>query len=204
MVAKQKNGRGRPRTFDVERAIAQAMDLFWRRGYDGVGVAELSKTIGITAPSLYSAFGSKRELFERVLERYVQTQGVWLPEALGAGETLGGAISELFLRAAQVYSADPERPGCLVIDGTRNCGDVGACELAAAMSRATWGLVRDRIVAAEPGLAAAEVERLADYVVMVLVGLSGRARDGTGAEVLRECGAIAALGFEQRLREYIG
>ena len=185
----------------MEKAIAQAMDLFQRNGYDGVGVAELSKTIGITAPSLYSAFGSKRELFERVLARYVQTQGCWLPAALSEGDSLAASISHLFLRAAEVYSADPERPGCLVIDGTRNCTDAAAKELTAAMSRATWGLVRDRITTAENSLTAAEADALADYVVVVLVGLSGSARDGVGLASLRISAEIAAAGFVQRLLE---
>ena len=165
-------------------------------------MAELSKTIGITAPSLYSAFGSKRELFERVLQRYVQTQGCWLPEALAKGASLEESISLLFLRAAEVYSADPERPGCLVIDGTRNCGDEEACELTAAMSRATRGIVRDRITTGTPNLEACEAEALADYVVMILVGLSGSARDSVNGEALRESAEIAALGFSQRLQQY--
>ena len=186
----------------MEKAIAQAMDLFHRNGYDGVGVAELSKTIGITAPSLYSAFGSKRELFERVLAHYVQTQGCWLPAALLEGDSLEASISYLFLQAAQVYSADPERPGCLIIDGTRNCGDAEARELTAAMSRATWGLVRDRIATGAPALTSPEVEALADYVVMILVGLSGSARDGLGLESLQASAEIAASGFSQRLKQY--
>ena len=148
MVTKEKSGRGRPREFDVDKAILQAMDLFHRSGYDGVGVAELSKTIGITAPSLYSAFGSKRELFKQVLQRYAQTQGCWLPNALAEGDSLEQSISLLFLRAAEVYSADPERPGCLVIDGTRNCGDVAVCELTAKMSRAAREVVRNCITTA--------------------------------------------------------
>ena len=195
------SGRGRPRKFDVEEAIAQAMDLFHRRGYDGVGVAELSKTIGITAPSLYSAFGSKRELFERALKRYVQTHGCWLPEALAEREDLEGAIARLFLRAAEVYAADPERPGCLVIDGTRNCADAEARALTAGFSWATRGVVRDRI-ANETDLLESEMDALADYAVMILVGLSGSARDGVAADRLRVTAEIAAGGFGERLKGY--
>lgn len=202
MVTKQKSGRGRPRKFDVDKAIAQAMDLFQQRGYDGVGIAELSKKIGITAPSLYSAFGSKRKLFERVLERYVKTKGVWFSEALEQGDSLPESISVLLLQAAQVYSADPKRLGCLVIDGTRNCGDMGACELAAAMRRATWDSVRSRIKREEPRLQLEQIDVLADYVVMILVGLSGSARDGAPVEALQASAEIAAIGFNQRLQQY--
>ncbi|MEO1446549.1 MAG: helix-turn-helix domain-containing protein, partial [Cyanobacteria bacterium J06635_11] len=89
LVTTKKIGkRGRPRGFDLDSAIATALDLFHRRGYDGVGVAELSKSIGITAPSLYSAFGNKRSLFERVLKQYVTTNGGWLPAALAEAGNL--------------------------------------------------------------------------------------------------------------------
>lgn len=202
MVTKEKSGRGRPRKFDVDKAIAQAMNLFHRNGYNGVGVAELSQTIGITAPSLYSAFGSKRELFKQVLQRYAQTQGCWLPNALAEEDSLEQSISLLFLRAAEVYSANPERPGCLVIDGTRNCGDVEVCELTAEMSRAARKVVRDHITTAATNLEASEANALADYVAMILVGLSGSARDGVGVETLRESAGIAAEGFVRRLRQY--
>ena len=202
MVTKEKGGRGRPRKFDVDKAISQAMDLFHRNGYDGVGVAELSQTIGITAPSLYAAFGSKRELFKQVLQRYAQTQGCWLPKALAEGNSLEQSISLLFLRAAEAYSADPERPGCLVIDGTRNCGDVEVCELTAKMRRAVREGVRDLITTAATNLEASEADALADYVAMILVGLSGSALDGVGVGTLRESAEIAAEGFVRRLRQY--
>ena len=198
MVTKQKNGRGRPRKFDIDKAIAQAMDLFWRHGYDGVGVAELSKTMGITAPSLYSAFGSKRQLFEQVLERYTQTQGGWISDALDQEEALEQAIANLFLKAAEVYATDPERPGCLVIDGTRNCGDEAAKALTTAVRQATRKLIRDRIATGVPKLASAQVEALADYVVMILVGLSGSARDGASPSTLQASANIAAAVFLQQ------
>jgi TetR/AcrR family transcriptional regulator, repressor for divergent bdcA len=200
VVTKEKSGRGRPRKFDVDKAITQAMDLFQRNGYDGVGVAELSQAMGIAAPSLYSAFGSKRELFKRVLQHYAQMQGCWLQDALSEGDSLEQSISLLFLRAAEVYSADPQRLGCLAIDGTRNCSDVEACELTAQMTRAAREMVRNRITAAAPNLAASEVDALADYVAMILVGLSGSARDGVGVKTLRASAEIAAEGFIQRLR----
>ena len=201
MVTKEKNGRGRPRKFDVDKAVSQAMDLFHQNGYDGVGIAELSKTIGITAPSLYAAFGSKRELFRQVLQHYAQTQGSWLPKALAEGDSLERSIALLFSKAAEVYSADPQRPGCLVIDGTRNCGDAEVCELAAQMRRVARETVRD-LISTATNLEASEAGALADYVAMILVGLSGSARDGVAVETLRASAEIATEGFIQQLRQY--
>ncbi|MGB3768488.1 MAG: TetR/AcrR family transcriptional regulator [Phormidesmis sp.] len=185
----------------MDKAVSQAMDLFHQNGYDGVGIAELSKTIGITAPSLYAAFGSKRELFRQVLQHYAQTQGSWLPKALAEGDSLERSIALLFSKAAEVYSADPQRPGCLVIDGARNCGDAEVCELAAQMRRVARETVRD-LISTATNLEASEAGALADYVAMILVGLSGSARDGVAVETLRASAEIATEGFIQQLRQY--
>ena len=60
---------GRPRTFDRDAAITQAMHLFWEHGYDATSLSQLKASIGggITAPSFYAAFGSKQALFTEVM-----------------------------------------------------------------------------------------------------------------------------------------
>ena len=65
--------RGRPRRFDPDEALATAQRLFHQRGYDAVGVVDLTKALGINPPSFYAAFGSKASLYARVLERYATT-----------------------------------------------------------------------------------------------------------------------------------
>ncbi|MEL7053243.1 MAG: TetR/AcrR family transcriptional regulator [Cyanobacteria bacterium J06588_5] len=202
MTTKEIKKRGRPRSFDLDKAIATALDLFHRRGYDGVGVAELSKAMGITAPSLYSAFGNKRSLFEQVLKHYVQTQGGWLSAALEQEGDLESAMAHFFLRAAEVYTANPDRCGCLVMDATRNCGDEAAKALTAGFQQATRALICDRITQGAPEISSAAADTLADYVTMILVGLSGSARDGVSAESLRATAEIAAAGFEKKLQDY--
>jgi TetR/AcrR family transcriptional regulator, repressor for divergent bdcA len=202
VVTKKIAGRGRPRGFDLEGAIATAMNLFHQRGYDGVGVAELSQAMGIAAPSLYSAFGSKRALFEKVLQHYVEMNGAWLPTALAAEDPLEDVMTALFIRAAEVYTADPDCLGCLIIDGTRNCGDAKARALTAGFRQATRQLICDRITAEAPHLSNAAVDALSDYAITILVGLSGSARDGMAAEALQTTAKIAATGFVQRLQQY--
>lgn len=64
----------RPKSFDPDEALDRAMELFWLRGYDGAGISELLGAMGISRQSLYDTFGSKRELFIRVIERYRATQ----------------------------------------------------------------------------------------------------------------------------------
>jgi AcrR family transcriptional regulator len=65
--------RGRPRTFDRDAALITATELFWKKGYDATSIAELCDSIGIEAPSLYAAFGSKENLYSECLDYYQQT-----------------------------------------------------------------------------------------------------------------------------------
>ncbi|MEN3290565.1 MAG: hypothetical protein V7634_4865, partial [Bradyrhizobium sp.] len=61
---------GRPREFDVEKALDAALGVFWRKGYEGASYADLTEATGVERPALYSAFGNKEALFRRVLARY--------------------------------------------------------------------------------------------------------------------------------------
>src|ERR1700733_15269525 len=61
---------GRPREFDIDRALERAMELFWRQGYEGTSLADLTRELGVTRPSLYAAFESKEGLFLKALDLY--------------------------------------------------------------------------------------------------------------------------------------
>jgi AcrR family transcriptional regulator len=64
---------GPAKSFDPDLALAQARDLFWRRGYDGTAISDLEAELGIGRKSLYDTFGGKRALFLRALEQYTET-----------------------------------------------------------------------------------------------------------------------------------
>ncbi len=63
---------GRPREFDIEKALDKALKLFWKKGYEGTSLPELTKAMGINRPSLYAAFGNKEALFRKAIDRYIQ------------------------------------------------------------------------------------------------------------------------------------
>jgi TetR/AcrR family transcriptional repressor of nem operon len=62
----------RPREFDETAALEAALECFWQRGYEATSVRDLAASMGLTAPSLYNAFGDKESLFARALERYLE------------------------------------------------------------------------------------------------------------------------------------
>lgn len=171
------------------------MRLFARHGYDGVGVAELSEALGVNPPSLYAAFGSKRGLFERAVELYRERYEAAVPAVLASEPRLEDAVARLFAVAAKAYTDDPDSPGCMIIEGTRSAQDPGACTVLGDAQRSTRGLILDRLRTD----GAPDPEVLADYVLVVLSGLSAAARRGTSGENLSEVAAIAAQGFAARL-----
>src|SRR5690348_4805353 len=64
--------RGRPRSFDVDHALDRALKVFWRKGYEGASLPDLTKAMGINRPSLYAAFGNKEALFRKAIDRYIE------------------------------------------------------------------------------------------------------------------------------------
>src|SRR5690349_10149725 len=87
--------RGRPRAFDIDDALERAMEVFWRKGYEGASLPDLTKAMGINRPSMYAAFGNKEALFRLALDRYAQGPARYVSEALAA-PTAREAIHRLF------------------------------------------------------------------------------------------------------------
>src|SRR5712672_80887 len=108
--------RGRPRDFDVDEALDRALEVFWRRGYEGASLPDLTAAMGINRPSLYAAFGSKEGLFRRALDRYAEGPAAYVREALD--EPTARRVAERLLGGAAERLTDPRNPGgCLVVQG---------------------------------------------------------------------------------------
>ncbi|MBV9842001.1 MAG: TetR/AcrR family transcriptional regulator [Sphingomonadaceae bacterium] len=113
--------KGRPREFCTEQALASALRVFWKRGYEGASMAELTAEMGITKPSLYAAYGNKEALFKKALDLYEREKLAYVGEALEAPTARG--VAERLLRGAlamQSSSCDPK--GCLNVIGAVACG----------------------------------------------------------------------------------
>jgi AcrR family transcriptional regulator len=89
---------GRPRAFDPEKALDKALTVFWRKGYEGASLPELTAAMGINRPSLYATFGNKEELFRKALYRYAAGPAAYVQQALEA--PTARAVAEALFRGA--------------------------------------------------------------------------------------------------------
>ena len=108
--------KGRPRAFDTEKALDLALRVFWRKGYEGTSLLDLTEAMGINRPSLYAAFGNKEALFRKALDRYIAGPAAHTREALE--ESTARAVAERLLRGTADVLSDPRNPpGCLAVQG---------------------------------------------------------------------------------------
>jgi AcrR family transcriptional regulator len=113
--------RGRPRSFDRQAALRQAMQVFWALGYEGATLNELQEAMGgIAPPSFYAAFGSKEDLFREAVELYSQTLGTPMMKALDDGATASASIRALLDAAVEAFCKPGLPRGCFLVFGAFN------------------------------------------------------------------------------------
>ena len=100
--------KGRPREFNLDKALNRALKVFWRKGYEGTSLIDLTKAMNINRPSLYAAFGNKESLFRKVLDRYADGPAAYFRAALQA-PTARAAVEQL-LRGTVSGLTDPQPP----------------------------------------------------------------------------------------------
>ena len=187
--------KGRPREFDTEKALDTALLLFWRHGYEGTSVADLTKAIGINVPSLYSAFGNKEELFRKVVARYVQKPASYLPTALK--EPTARRAAEKLLNSAIDMVMHPGHPnGCLLVHGALVAGpsaESARKELSRCRAGAESAICRRFERAILEGDLSKRVDpaKLARYIVTVIWGMSVQAAGGATRNQLKDVADLA-------------
>ena len=182
--------RGRPRTFDPETALRQALDVFWERGYEGTSLNDLAEAMGIASASIYACFGSKEALFRKVMALYGRTSGEPPRRALREQPTTRAAVHAM-LRATADEITRPDTPHYCMLILAAPTGAVenrAVREFLAGLRHDMHTTIRDRLargvtngdLTAPP----ARLDAIARYYTTVVQGLSIQARDGaTRAEL---------------------
>jgi AcrR family transcriptional regulator len=193
---------GRPRAFDADAALDQAMEVFWRHGYEGATIAQLTEAMGINPPSLYAAFGSKEGLLKAALDRYSAKRACWMEEILSA--PTAREVAERMLMGTADTQTDPANPpGCLLVQGGLACGTGSEnvpFELAARRAE-TEDQLRDRFIRAKAEgdlKETADPAALARYLSAVNAGMGVMASSGADREALRQVAAVSVKAFEEQ------
>ncbi len=179
---------GRPLSFDRDAALGAAMRLFWQHGFEATSISTLTGAMGITPPSLYAAFGDKKQLFRETVERYLGGAAA-VARGIEGAATAWGAARTLLTQAAIGDTGEDTPPGCLLASSIVSCSASAADlrEELAAIRRGIEAALRARIerdIADGVLPAGSDAEMLAGHVFAVVQGMSTLAKDGAGREKL--------------------
>ncbi|MCK9685547.1 TetR/AcrR family transcriptional regulator [Scleromatobacter humisilvae] len=181
--------RGRPLSFDRDAALETAMHVFWERGYEAASIADLTSAMGITPPSLYTAFGDKEQLFLEAIERYALGYGSAGARALEEEPNARSAIERWLTEAANELTQPCHPKGCMVVMAATNCSAAAERVQDALLLRRTEAIanVGRRI---QGGIDNGELppdtdaKDLANFYATIYQGMSMQAKDGATHESL--------------------
>ena len=175
------------------------MTVFWKQGYEGASLADLTAAMGINPPSLYACFGSKEGLFKKVLERYDERRRLFMESVLGAPDAVG--VAENFLHGVADFAADTSGknpPGCLLLQSGLSCGDAEIPDALARHRAEKEAALRARFERArdEGDLAPnSDPAALARYLSTMANGICVQAAAGATSVQLHEVAAMALAGW---------
>jgi AcrR family transcriptional regulator len=189
--------RGRPRAFDIDTALDKAVSVFWKHGFQGASLSDLTEAMGLSKPSIYAAYGDKKSLYLKALERYIGILGDHVK--LLTDEPDGRIAVEIFLNSLTDMLTNPNLPGgCFIVTGTTDLGgstipdDVAdALRFALQISE---NILNERLLQAQrDGQIPQSInpKDLAGLFSTLISGLAIQAKSGTSAEQLKRNIAMA-------------
>lgn len=192
-------GAGRPRQFDYDEALDKAMHVFWKKGYEGTSMPDLTDAMGINRPSIYATFGNKEELFRKALTRYSEKAVAYFRECLDA-PTVREGLERFFCGSADSFTCAEKPRGCMAVQGAL-VGSEDAAEVCAESKKqreAIYEVLRERF---ERGITEGDLPadtnagHLARFYVTILQGMSVQSASGVSCAELKAIAhqALAAL-----------
>lgn len=187
---------GRPREFCLQGALEKALEVFWRHGFEGASMADLTAAMGITKPSLYASYGNKEELFRKALDLYDCKYMGFMREALEVG-TSREVASSILLGMVHATTAEGEHPpGCMSVNGALACS-AAADPIKEETTRRrkifegdlACRLERDHANGDLP--ADSDPQALASFVMTVASGIAYQAASGASGALLRATAELA-------------
>ncbi len=175
------------------------MLLFWRHGYEATSLSDLTSAMGVTPPSVYAAFGDKKQLFLEAVRRYLSGP-VTAQDMIDNAATARDAAWSLLQGSAMAFTGTTTPPGCLLATGAISCS-AAALDVQSELARMR-GAIGERLrakiaFAVDSGEMPSETdpEALAGFVIAVIQGLSTLARDGVPRDKLMSVAHTALLAW---------
>jgi AcrR family transcriptional regulator len=193
---------GRPLSFDRDTALEKAMLTFWRHGYETSSIVDLTTAMGVTAPSLYTAFGDKKRLFLEAVKRYAGDPKA-MAERIDGAATAYDAARDMLAAAATAFTGKVTPKGCLLASATAS-GSVDSADVQRAVAdirdaisaRLRARIERDMSVGLLPD--ETDAVALAGMVMALIQGMSVLARDGAPRARLIAIGNTALGAWPRR------
>jgi AcrR family transcriptional regulator len=192
---------GRPLSFDPDVALAPAMLLFWRHGYEATSLAELTRAMGVTSPSIYAAYGDKKGLFRAAVQRYL-SQPQTPVAVIAQARTARAAAQTLIEGAALAFTGIDTPAGCLLASSAISVEADDVREELAVIRREIETALRDKIAAGiRKGELPGQVDPtiLAAYIMTIVQGFSTLARDGAPRTKLRQVAKFAMRAWPREI-----
>ena len=193
---KTGNGKtGRPIGFDKDAALEAAMLLFWKRGYEGTSMADLTQAMGLNPSSIYAAFGDKHELFSLAVKRYMETRAQYATKALEE-PTLKRVIRALFDSTVAFLTTPGHPPTCMTLAGAVGCSvdATPARDLMTEIRRQNEVAIRERLLKARKSGELPRdinVDDYTRYLSSIIAGLSIQAANGSTKAELKPTAQMA-------------
>ena len=197
---------GRPLSFNRDEVLKKAMLTFWRHGYESTSISDLTAAMGVTAPSIYSAFGDKKKLFLEAMRLYAGSLGDF-EQALNDAPTARQAVSRLLMSVAEAFTGEDTPRGCLLASATASVSD-NALDVQAAVSEVRRDIIDCLTKRIFQDIADGHLPQntqagsLSALVVAVIQGMSVLARDGLERENLKAVASVAMEAWPQPPRGY--
>ncbi|RWR31899.1 TetR/AcrR family transcriptional regulator [Sinirhodobacter populi] len=193
--------RGRPPAFDRNEVLEKATETFWRLGYEGASIADLTAAMGITPQSLYAAFTSKADLYREALAWYQANIGASTARALEESDVVT-ALGRVLRESAREFTMPGHPHGCMVSTAVLTCAveNEPVARHVSNLRNETLNVIKARI---KRGIAEGQlrpeldVEALARFIGAMIQGMSVQAQDGASKSALSAMADIAISQIER-------
>lgn len=194
--------RGRPPAFDRNDVLEKAAETFWRLGYEGASIADLTAAMGITPQSLYAAFTSKADLYREALAWYQANIGASTARALEESDVVT-ALARVLRESAHEFTKPGYPHGCMVSTAVLTCAveNEPVARHVSSLRNETLDVIKARI---ERGVAEGQLKQatdaaaLARFVGAMIQGMSVQAQDGASKSALSAMAGLAIAEIERR------